>query len=131
KIAWNPNLNAFKIDVEVKDGTVTLKGTVDSYWKKMDAESEAQRVFGVFTVSNELGIAPTKNYLDEEIAKDIMRAIERKPTVPEDDVNVVVENGKVTLTGHVPSRLSSYAAMNAAIHTLGVKEVTNRMMVKK
>ena len=40
-IKWEPLLNAAEIGVTVKDGVVTLTGTVDSYAKKSEAEGAA------------------------------------------------------------------------------------------
>ena len=38
-IKWEPLLNAAEIGVTAKDGVVTLSGIVDSYSKKLEAES--------------------------------------------------------------------------------------------
>jgi osmotically-inducible protein OsmY len=34
-IKWEPSINSSEIGVAVKDGVVTLSGTVDSYSKKL------------------------------------------------------------------------------------------------
>ena len=46
-IKWEPLLNAAEIGVAVKDGVVTLTGTVDSYAKKIEAENATKKVIGV------------------------------------------------------------------------------------
>jgi osmotically-inducible protein OsmY len=40
-LAWEPLLDAAAIGVSVKDGVVTLTGTVDNYTKKLEAENAA------------------------------------------------------------------------------------------
>ena len=41
-IKWEPLLNAAEIGVTAKDGVVSLTGVVDTYAKKMEAESAAK-----------------------------------------------------------------------------------------
>ena len=43
-IKWEPLLNAAEIGVIAKDGIITLTGTVDSYIKKVEAETAAKNV---------------------------------------------------------------------------------------
>ena len=42
-IKWEPLLHAAEIGVSVKDGIVTLSGTVDGYYKKTEAEDAAKK----------------------------------------------------------------------------------------
>ena len=46
-IKWEPLMHAAEVGVSVKDGIVTLSGTVDSYGKKLEAEKAAKSVSGV------------------------------------------------------------------------------------
>ncbi|MDP9053047.1 MAG: BON domain-containing protein [Acidobacteriota bacterium] len=57
KLAADPVVKGGAIDVVVKDGAVTLKGTVEEDRQKNKAEKIAKRVSGVRSVSNELKIA--------------------------------------------------------------------------
>jgi osmotically-inducible protein OsmY len=122
-------LNAGDIKVSVDKGLVTLRGTVDAYWKKRQAEWHAEAVPHVVEVTNDLAIVPTKRFTDEEIAKDIMAALERNAFVNAEAVNVSVSYGKVTLTGTVPSWIAKRAARDAAWYTLGVIDVDDRLLV--
>ncbi len=130
KILANTNLYSFKIDSDVNAGIVTLKGTVDAYWKKITAETEAQTVPGVINVINKIAIAPREDYVDEEVAKDIVDAMSRKATVPARDVNVTVKDGKVNLTGTVPNWTAFYEAERAAERTLGVIDIDNNLRIE-
>ncbi len=49
-IKWEPFLNAAEIGVTVKEGVVTLTGTVDAYAKKIEAENAVKKVAGVRAV---------------------------------------------------------------------------------
>jgi len=53
ELKWEPRVQPNEIGVAVKDGVVTLTGTVDSYTKRYAAEEAAHRVRGVKAVAND------------------------------------------------------------------------------
>lgn len=55
-IRWEPFMHAAEIGVTVKDGVVTLSGTVDSYSKKINIERAAKNVAGVKAVAEDITI---------------------------------------------------------------------------
>lgn len=128
-LGWDTDLDLHKIRVTVQDGDVKLLGTVDAYWKKLTAESDASRVRGVRNIRNEIAIVPTNERQDEQIAKDVEEALRRKWLLNVNNIDVEVEHGSVTLSGDVPSRLALEEADEAAFFTDGVKEVDNRLAV--
>jgi len=56
RLAWAPDFEADFIDVEVKDGWVTLKGDVDHQFQSDSAFERVVRVRGVTGVTNELRV---------------------------------------------------------------------------
>ena len=52
-----PHLNRQHLRFEAKEGRVTLKGTVGSYFHKQMAQEAIRRVDGVDVISNELQVA--------------------------------------------------------------------------
>jgi osmotically-inducible protein OsmY len=58
KLANDPDVKGGAVTVEVKDGIVTLKGTVESEKRKQKAEKLTRKVSGVKSVNNALTIAP-------------------------------------------------------------------------
>jgi osmotically-inducible protein OsmY len=54
ELKWEPRIQPNEIGVAVKDGVVTLTGTVDSYSKRYAAEQAAHRVRGVKAVANDI-----------------------------------------------------------------------------
>ena len=58
KLLENPDLNLLDIQVTVNAGQVTLKGTVDAYWKKLHAEDLVADEPGVSLIDNHLGVVP-------------------------------------------------------------------------
>ncbi|WP_138429336.1 BON domain-containing protein [Fodinibius saliphilus] len=128
-LALDGDLKSYKIDVDVKQGWVTLEGTVNAYWEKIHAKNEVLELNGVIGVTNNLGVVPTGDYMDESIAKDIVSALERNVNIFADDVNIRVENGNVTLEGTVETSKAKNAAFDSALYTPGVVSVDNKIMV--
>lgn len=129
KLARNPDIEIQDKEIDVTGGNVTLRGTVDAYWKKDYAETLVASEPGVLTITNNLAIVPDKDYLDQDVANGVSLSLESNPLVSVEDIDVRVENGKVTLTGTVPSWPVWEAAHSAAVLTPGVREVENLIVV--
>jgi hypothetical protein len=56
RIAEHPSIDASEVEVEVKDGEVTLKGTVEERWMKRLAEDIAEVIPGVQDVHNQIRV---------------------------------------------------------------------------
>src|SRR6266511_3213594 len=91
ELEWEPQVKATEIGVAVKDGIVTLAGSVDSYTKRYDAERAAKRVHGV-----EVHLPSSSERTDEAIARAALRALESHITVPRDRIKVTVRDGWIT-----------------------------------
>lgn len=126
----NPDIDVADISVSVENGTVSLEGTVDSYWEKWKAEDLAGGVPGVRAIKNKLTVVPTGDYSDKAIADEIVAALDRNVNVDLRTINVKVEDGIVTLTGSVPNWTVYTAVREAARHTSGVKQVSDDLLVK-
>ncbi|MFL6617477.1 MAG: BON domain-containing protein [Povalibacter sp.] len=66
------HLDASSLEVEVKDGEVTLSGTVESRPFKRHAEAVVERVMGVRDVHNHLRIAVPADHFEKGEAPDRM-----------------------------------------------------------
>jgi osmotically-inducible protein OsmY len=129
-VLWDPDLDETKIDVSVAGGLVTLEGLVDAFWKKVVLEGLAQSTTGVWKVSDKLIVVPTRDTLDEVIAKDLDAALERNALVHRNDIDVEVAGGVVTLSGEVPNASAKDAAFNSALYTSGVQSIRNELKVR-
>lgn len=130
-LLWNPRIDSTKIDVSVVGGVVTLEGTVDSFWKKYEAENDAYWVVGVIAINNALAVVPSQRFSDEAIGKTIEDALDRSVNVNVNDVTVEVNGGIVTLRGIVPSWIAWRAAYDAAMYTTGVVDVVDRLAINE
>ncbi|WP_199120259.1 BON domain-containing protein [Pedobacter sp. ASV28] len=130
-IKWEPLLKAAEIGVTVKEGVVTLTGTVDSYVKKTEAEDAAKKVAGVKAIVENIvvkyGEWGVKN--DNDIAKEILNAFKWNWQVPNDKITVKVEKGWVYLDGEVNWNYQKDAAKTAIKNLLGVNGVVNNIKI--
>lgn len=131
-IMWEPLLNAAEIGVIAKDGVVTLTGIVDSYSKKLEAESAAKSVSGVRGIVEKIEVkyAGSSKKSDTDITNEALNALKWNWEVPVSKVKVTVENGWVTLEGEVPWNYQREEARRAVSRLMGVKGVTNNLKIK-
>jgi osmotically-inducible protein OsmY len=137
---WDDLLNPERIQVEVKGGTVTLRGYVDSEWEKGRATLDAY-VTGVTSVDAKgLKVEPRATgqksrkvkYViksDAEIFEAMQDALLLDPRVKSFNVHPQVSFGIVTLRGEVDNATAKQAAEEDAWHTVGVRNVANQLEV--
>ena len=132
ELEWQPNVDEMQIDVFVKDGIVTLKGTVDSYAKKITAENAAQNVYGVKAVVEDIEIKYNtgKVKTDTEIAKAVIDTLKWNSSVPEKSIKIKVEDAWVYLAGVVPWEYQKNAAKKAVQKLHGIEGVINNIVIK-
>jgi osmotically-inducible protein OsmY len=131
-LQWEPSVNSAHIGVSAADGVVTLSGHVPSYVEKFGAEEAAKRVHGVRAVADELDVRlpGSSERTDQEIATACANALKEHVLVPAEKVQVTVAKGWVDLEGEVEWHFQRTAAQNAICHLTGVKNVSNRVLVK-
>jgi osmotically-inducible protein OsmY len=132
-LRWEPLLKAAEIGVTAKEGVITLTGTVDSYWKKMEAEDAAKNVAGVKAVVEKIVIQFVNSSCqrdDNEIARGIVNAFDWNIEVPNDKVHAKVEKGWVTLEGDLEWNFQKEAAYQSVRDLVGVIGVTNNIKIK-
>ena len=113
------------------NGRVTLRGSVDTLWKKIRIEELTLGLNGVLGITNELAVVPTERYVDKAIAEDIEAALDRNVNIDVDLIELKVENGKVTLSGTVGSLPDFRAAQKIAENTPGMLMVDNELIIRQ
>jgi osmotically-inducible protein OsmY len=132
-IKWEPLLDAAEIGVTAKDGIITLTGTVDNYTKKSEAEDAAKTVAGVCAVVEKIQVRTgnVNGLLDDaDIAREIINSLRWNKEVPDDKVQIKVENGWVTLSGEMEWNYQKNSAKKSAGLQAGVSGVTNNITIK-
>ena len=132
ELKWDARVQPNEIGVAVKDGIVTLTGSVDSYMKRWAAEEGALRVRGVKGVANEIEVRlpSSAERTDADLAAAAVRALEWDAFIPSDKVKVTVSKGWVTLDGEVDWQFERDDAERVARRLTGVRGVTNLIKVK-
>ncbi|WP_341910888.1 BON domain-containing protein [Polaromonas sp. YR568] len=132
ELAWDPAVNATGIGVAVKDGVVTLTGHLDSYAEKHAVERAVKRVAGVRGIALELDVklAAEHKRSDSDIAQAAATALQLNSLVPDEKIQVLVENGRVTLTGEVDWSYQLASAEQCVRPLAGVRGLSNRITIK-
>lgn len=124
------NLNG--VQVAVRDGIVTLSGTVKVYDLKEQAGKRVHRVKGVRAVSNGIEVAGA-NVPDPVLEQKLVKAISYDRvgygTTPFNAISVNVQGGTATLAGHAYGPVDAGSAVAVAANTPGVKDVVNEIQV--
>ncbi len=129
---WEPALDARAINISVKDGIVTLTGSVPSYPEKHTAEKAAGLVRGVKAVACELTVSlPAFNARsDHEIARAAADAIQWNTLLTNTNIQVFVDKGRITLEGNVNWNYQRQSADRSVRYLAGVRDVNNHLVVK-
>jgi len=103
ELAWDPSVNSRDIIVSSRNGLITLRGTVDSYSKKVAADKAALRIQGVMGVINtiEIKLAKTLEREDADIEMAVNSALAWRSSIPKQNIKTSVKDGWVTIDGEV------------------------------
>jgi osmotically-inducible protein OsmY len=121
ELIWDPKVNAAQIGVVVREGAVSLFGTVDTYAEKWAAEDVVRRVSGVRTIALDLTVQILEKHKrsDSEVAAAVQRALEWDVVTP-NTVTAEVHDGSVTLKGHAHWHYQRAAAERSVRFLTGV-----------
>ena len=126
-LKWNTVVPDDRVTMVVKDGWITLAGTLDWQYQK-DAASRAVRdLTGVKGVTNDIHVKPVVKTTD--VSDKIEAAFKRSAAIDARRVNVTAQDGKVILSGNVHSWAERQEAERAAWAAPGVTHVDDRLTV--
>jgi len=135
KLAVDSRTPTTEINVDSRDGIVTLFGMVPSQESKSAAAEIAHSVSGVKSVENHLEVVSAKKHdmvqaRDEEIQDGVKKALKDRGELENADIDVEVTNGVVRLTGTVPSWQRNLSAVYVARSVTGVRSILNELKVE-
>jgi len=100
ELRWDAKVDDQAVAVSVKDGIVTLRGTVDSLRERREATKAVKRVGGVVHIDNQLDVSlldgDRRN--DADLRGDVLQALMLDALVPR-SVDATVKDGFVRLSG--------------------------------
>lgn len=130
EISHDVRIDSGNINVTVTDGIVYLDGTVPTYSQKITTAQDARRIKGVIDVVNNLAVSLARVWSDEEIRNTIRRNLDRDVRITQPgNIDDIVADGVVTLTGTVPGYDQKTAAADDAWTAPGVIDVINDVVV--
>ena len=120
-----------EVAVMVDDGVVTLRGTVGTFGQRLAAVRDARKVHGVDYVEDqiEVRILDVDRRSNAELRGMALQAIAWDTDAPDEEIEVKVTDGWVTLTGEVSYQFQSDAAHGDVAKLFGVIGITNEIRV--
>jgi hypothetical protein len=112
QLEWDPQFDASRVGVTVKDGIVTLSGYVATYSAKLAAERCVRKVYGIQGIANELQVSLAEERIDPDLAHDAVTAMKNHVEVPA-GIEVTVRNGTISLSGARRSTMSRKTTVRA------------------
>jgi osmotically-inducible protein OsmY len=122
------------VEVGIEDGVVVLRGSVYQPWRKDDLEARVAKVRGIKAMDSEIRVQGVSRF-DEDLRRQLVRQIYGSQNFiqyanwPNPPIRIIVENGKVTLTGYVRSQVEQTLLGHIARQTLAFG-VTNNVQVE-
>ena len=107
------------VSVKVESGEIFLSGKVTQPLKKDELGRRLAEIEGVRSVRNDIEVLPV-SIGDDRLRRSVARAIYGSPTfwrfaaMPNPPIHIVVEHGRVTLTGVVPTSVERAVAQSLA-----------------
>jgi osmotically-inducible protein OsmY len=131
EISWEPSMSGAEVGVIVHDRIVTLTGIVDNYPAKSEAEKAALRISGVKAVANDIEVKLSTDSCrsDQDLVLAASDALEWNFVLPK-NVQVMVEDSWVTLSGKVHWQYQRKEAEEEVKRLKGVKGITNNITIK-
>ena len=122
-------LSEQSVSVTVRQGVVTLAGSVQSYRRKLAAQEIAASFEGCRDVVNRLTVHPVSPLPDDQVAEYVRQSLEAHADITKEVITVSVRRGIVTLTGHVSNPFERLIAEDIALSVRGVRSVENLLSV--
>lgn len=127
-LRWDVEVPQGKIKTSVRDGWITLEGTVDWQYQRAAADGAVRYLVGVKGVTNQIAVAPSLGERAIDVKKHIKDALTRSAETDAQRITVdTAEGGGVTLRGTIHSWAEREEVMRAAWATPGVRKVQDAL----
>lgn len=133
----DPDVKGLDIKVETRKGEVQLSGYVDSQAQIDRAIAVTKGIEGVKNVDNKMTVKTTETTVGEKIDDGIISTKVKAALAGDDSIknstDIIVEtrDGEVQLSGYANDQAQMDRAVEVARGVEGVKNVINKMSIKK
>lgn len=125
---WTEGLRDDVLHVQVEKGWVTLTGKVDWGYQRLRALRAVSEMRGITGVSDALEVGG--DVVAGDIGTTIRKAMQRHAEREASRIEVIVQDGTVTLNGKVDSYAEREVARGAAWSAPGVRAVIDNLVVE-
>lgn len=130
-LEWDVLVPHERIQTTVANGIVTLEGKVDFWSQYDDAARCVRNLAGVQEVRNRITVEPSAPALSPHaVRRTIEQALERHAEHAARHIEIAITDGKVILSGHVPSWAERNAVEGAVRGTPGVRKVDSQLLIQ-
>lgn len=126
-VTWRTTVPDNRVTVTVRDGWITLAGTLDWHYQRDAAARAVRELTGVRGVTNDIRVQPHVTTAD--VQHEIEAAFKRSAEIDARRVKVTAQDGKVILSGNVRSWAERQEAERAAWAAPGVSQVVDRLAI--
>jgi osmotically-inducible protein OsmY len=126
-IRWSATIPKDSVQVTVREGWITLEGSVEWWYQKNAAKDLVQYMSGVAGVSNQIEIKPVLSAAGVEAS--IKSAFERSAQLDATKIQVETSGSQVTLRGKVRNYAEREEAERVAWAAPGANSVDNQIAV--
>jgi osmotically-inducible protein OsmY len=126
-LGWNSSIPPESVQITVRDGWVTLSGTVPWQYQKTAAEKAIEHLYGVRGVTNAVALKAPVAAAD--VRQKIEEAFRRSADLDAKRIAVEARNGTVVLKGTVHSLSERDAAEHAVWAAPGVIALDDQLVV--
>lgn len=128
QLQWN-TVVPDTVKADVRNGFVTLRGTVEWSYQREAAERPINLVRGIYLVTNLITVEPRSELAPEDLEQQVHEAIGRMADLDARSISVTASDGTVHLQGSVHSLADRRIAEHAAASAPGVRQVQNDIAV--
>lgn len=126
-LEWSISVPRDAVKVRVEGGWITLTGDVDWAYAREAAASCVRSLIGIKGVVNNIAVHPKVAL--ENVKTEIEAALQRRVHADVKGIKVTVQDGTVTLSGHVDSLAERLTMENAAWNAPGVRHVVDDLTI--
>jgi osmotically-inducible protein OsmY len=127
ELSWDPVINPGHLLVDVKDGSVVLRGNVRDYAQKWHAGQAAERAFGALSVENQIEVLLDVSHecTDTLLEKSVKTSLKWISQLPNSRIGVIVSQGEVILNGALRWEFQKQAATRSLLNVTGIRNLQN------